>query len=109
MEEIVQGLREQGVLPTGGATQTSLLPTDLHLPPTVQAALAARIDRLAPDEKALLQQLSVIGRQFPLSLVRQVIMQPEADLYRLPPHSSTKSFSASTPPFPRASIVSSMR
>ena len=40
----------------------------LHLPSTVQGILAARIDRLAPDEKALLQQLSVIGREFPVEL-----------------------------------------
>ena len=59
------------------------LPTDLHIPPTVQGVLAARIDRLAPDEKALLQQLAVIGREFPLSLVRQVVTQPEEELYRL--------------------------
>ena len=31
------------------------LPADLHIPATVQGVLAARIDRLAPDEKALLQ------------------------------------------------------
>ena len=49
----------------------------------MQGVLAARIDRLAPDEKALLQQLAVIGREFPLSLLRQVIPQPEEELYRL--------------------------
>ncbi len=37
-------------------------PTELHIPPTVQGVLAARIDRLSADEKALLQQLAVIGR-----------------------------------------------
>jgi predicted ATPase len=57
--------------------------TALQLPSTVQAILAARIDRLAPDEKALLQQLAVIGREFPLSLLRQVIVQSEDELYRL--------------------------
>jgi len=55
----------------------------LHVPPTVQGVLASRIDRLAPDEKALLQQLAVIGREFPLSLIRQVLLQPEDELYRL--------------------------
>jgi predicted ATPase len=54
--------------------------TDLRISPTVQGVLAARIDRLAPDEKALLQQLAVIGREFPLGLVRQVIAQPEDEL-----------------------------
>ncbi len=49
-------------------TARRALPTDLHIPPTVQGVLAARIDRLAPDEKALLQQLAVIGRAVPAEL-----------------------------------------
>src|SRR5262249_39819729 len=56
MEEVVQELREQGVL-VAEATGRSPLPTELHIPTTVQGVLAARIDRLAPEEKALLQQL----------------------------------------------------
>ncbi|MGE4095314.1 MAG: hypothetical protein AB7G75_31260 [Candidatus Binatia bacterium] len=83
MEEIVQELMEQGVLvrDTVGARRAVPLPNDLHIPPTVQGVLAARIDRLAPDEKALLQQLAVIGRQFPVSLVKQVVSQTEDDLH----------------------------
>jgi len=104
MEEIVQELREQGVL-TVGVTGRSPLPTDLHLPPTVQGILAARIDRLAPDEKALLQQLSVIGREFPLGLVRQVIAQPEADLYRLLASLQHKEFLYEQPAFPEVEYI----
>ena len=37
---------------------------DLPLPETVQGVIAARIDGLAPDEKALLQDASVIGKVF---------------------------------------------
>ncbi|MGE0821679.1 MAG: adenylate/guanylate cyclase domain-containing protein [Candidatus Binatia bacterium] len=105
MEEIVQELREQGVLPSVGATHASPLPTDLHIPPTVQGILAARIDRLAPDEKALLQQLSVIGRQFPLSLIRQVITQSEADLYRLLASLQHKEFLYEQPAFPENEYI----
>jgi class 3 adenylate cyclase len=96
MEEIVQELVEQGVLvrtevgavrrdrPSESVGWVVTQPTTaLQLPSTVQAILAARIDRLAPDEKALLQQLAVIGREFPLSLLRQVIVQSEDELYRL--------------------------
>jgi predicted ATPase len=39
--------------------------TQLRLPPTVQGVLAARIDRLPAEEKALLQMLAVIGKEFP--------------------------------------------
>jgi class 3 adenylate cyclase len=37
---------------------------DLQLPETVQGLIAARIDGLAPEEKALLQDASVIGKVF---------------------------------------------
>jgi tetratricopeptide (TPR) repeat protein len=66
----------------------------------VQGVLAARIDRLAPDEKALLQQLAVIGREFPLSLIRQVIPQPEEELYRLLSSLQHKEFLYEQPAFP---------
>ena len=71
----------------------------------MQAILAARIDRLAPDEKALLQQLSVIGREFPLSLIRQVITQPEADLYRLLASLQRKEFLYEQPAFPEVEYI----
>src|SRR6185295_17108362 len=85
MEEIVQELAEQGVLERDGgrAGRAVPLPTDLHIPPTVQGVLAARIDRLAPEEKTLLQQLAVLGREFPVSLLRHVIPQPEEEVYRV--------------------------
>src|SRR2546425_948925 len=93
MEEIVQALAEQGVLTDlrrvgiahrdTGATSRSPLPADLHLPSTVQGVLAARIDRLSSGEKSLLQTLAVIGKEFPLSLLRQVVNQPDEDLQRL--------------------------
>ena len=88
MEEVVQELFEQGVLvrtevgavrrdrPSEGAPTGA----PLYIPTTVQGILAARIDRLAPDEKALLQQLAVIGREFPVSLIHYVIPQPQEGL-----------------------------
>ena len=101
MEEVVQTLVEEGVL-TGerGNYRLEQAPTALHISPTVQGVLAARIDRLAPDEKALLQQLAVIGREFPLSLVRQVITQPEEELYRLLASLQHKEFLYEQPAFP---------
>jgi predicted ATPase len=104
MEEIVQELKEQGVL-TVGTHGRAPLPTDLHLPPTVQGVLAARIDRLAPDEKVLLQQLAVIGREFPLSLVRPVIAQPEDELYRILSALQRKEFLYEQPAFPEPEYV----
>src|SRR5262249_44042384 len=81
MEEVVQELFEQGILlrTDVGAVlhdrpfEDPHIGAPLQIPSTVQGVLAARIDRLAQDEKTLLQQLAVIGREFPLSLVKQVI------------------------------------
>jgi predicted ATPase/class 3 adenylate cyclase len=111
MEEVVQTLVEDGTL-TGAPGQYQLTHhgsthhvLTLQLPSTVQAILAARIDRLAQDEKALLQQLSVIGREFPLSLVRQVIPQPEAELYRLLASIQRKEFLYEQPAFPESEYI----
>jgi class 3 adenylate cyclase/predicted ATPase len=101
MEEMVQTLVEEGVLAgeRGHYQLTHHAPT-LHIPPTVQGILAARIDRLVPDEKALLQQLAVIGREFPLSLVKQVVSQPEEQLDRLLSSLQRKEFLYEQPAFP---------
>ena len=77
----------------------------LHVPTTVQGVLAARIDRLASDEKALLQQLAVIGREFPLGLIRSVISQPEDDLYRLLSSLQRKEFLYEQPAFPEVEYI----
>jgi predicted ATPase len=108
MEEIVQDLFEQGVLvrtEVGAVRRDRPSAETLQIPPTVQGLLAARIDRLAPEEKALLQQLAVIGRQFPLSLIRQVIAQPEADLYRLLASLQRKEFLYEQPAFPESEYI----
>ncbi len=84
MEEVVQTLVDEHLLHgERGHYHLSQTITDIRIPPTVHGVLAARIDRLAPEEKLLLQHLSVIGRSFPLELVRRVIAHPEEELYRL--------------------------
>ncbi len=54
----------------------------IEVPATVQAVLAARIDRLPPDEKRLLQSASVIGKDVPLSLLQAIAELPEGELRR---------------------------
>ena len=72
MEEIVRALVEQGVLVRNGATRLTKPLTEIHVPPTVHGILASRIDALPASEKGLLQTLAVIGRDFPLNLVRHL-------------------------------------
>ena len=57
MEEMVQVLLDDGSLVRNGAVHLTIPLRDLKIPPTVQAILASRIDRLAPDAKELLQTL----------------------------------------------------
>ena len=84
MEETVQVLFDEGALVRDNGTARLAKPlASLRIPPTVQAILAARIDRLHNDEKNLLQTLAVLGREFVLSLVRAVARKSEDELERL--------------------------
>jgi class 3 adenylate cyclase len=84
MEETVQVLLDEGTLVReDGAVKLTRPVGQLKLPPTVQGILAARIDRLASDTKELLQTLSVIGREFPMSLIRAVVPKSDDELYRM--------------------------
>ncbi len=84
MEETVQVLLEEGALKRDGAVVRLTKPlSELKIPPTVQAILAARIDGLPADEKDLLQALAVIGKEFQLSLVRAVTAKSDDELNRM--------------------------
>jgi len=54
----------------------------LRIPDTIQAVLAARIDRLPPEAKRLLQLAAVIGTEVAYSLLRAVAGMPEETLFR---------------------------
>jgi class 3 adenylate cyclase/tetratricopeptide (TPR) repeat protein len=49
----------------------------LQIPATAQAMLAARIDRLAPEDKRLLQAAAVIGQDVPLGLLVAIAGEPQ--------------------------------
>jgi tetratricopeptide (TPR) repeat protein len=57
------------------------LPT-IQVPATVQAVLAARIDRLPLEEKRLLQTAAVIGTEVPMPLLQAIAEMPEETLHR---------------------------
>jgi len=88
VEEVVQSLAESGSLAGArGAYRLVREPNELAIPATVQAVLAARIDRLAEQEKDLLQQAAVIGKEFSLPVLAHVTgksaLEVEGILYRL--------------------------
>jgi tetratricopeptide (TPR) repeat protein len=82
LEEAVRALVETGVLAGDrGAYQLARPAGEFRVPATVQAVLAARIDRLPPEEKALLQVAAVIGKDMPLTLLQAVADLPEESLH----------------------------
>ena len=74
-------LLDEGALVRDGLQTKLTRPLgELKIPPTVQAILAARIDRLGANEKDLLQTLAVIGNEFQLSLAREVTRKTSDEL-----------------------------
>ncbi len=81
VEELVQSLVEGGLL-TGeaGAYRWSGGAGEPAIPATVQNVLAARIDRLPEDAKAVLQTAAVIGREFAEPVLRRAVEEPTEQL-----------------------------
>jgi tetratricopeptide (TPR) repeat protein len=72
----------QILIGTPGAYRVSRPPLSIQVPATVQAVLAARIDRLPAEEKHLLQCAAVIGTEVPFALLQAVAQMPEGELHR---------------------------
>lgn len=52
--------------------------TRLDVPPTIQALLAARLDRLGTDERGVIEPASVIGQNFAVAAVTELVAEPIA-------------------------------
>ena len=83
MEEMVQSLFEQAFLVRNGAVRLAKPLDQIRVPPTVQAILASRIDRLPAAEKELLQTLAVLGREFSSGLIKRVAGRSDDELERM--------------------------
>jgi class 3 adenylate cyclase/tetratricopeptide (TPR) repeat protein len=71
LEESVHTLVEtSGLVGERGAYRLAQALASMQVPATVQAVLTARIDRLPPEEKRLLQTAAVIGTEVPLALLQ---------------------------------------
>ena len=101
LEESVRTLVETGVLvgERGAYHLAQALPT-IQVPATVQAVLAARIDRLPPEDKRLLQTAAVIGTEVPLPLLQAIAELPEEALHRSLAHLQAAEFLYETRLFP---------
>ncbi len=77
LEEFARSLHESGAI-AGGAPRL----TNIVIPASVQSILAARIDRLAPLHRRILQIAAVIGRDVPLPLLAALADMHESTLTR---------------------------
>ena len=81
VEEMVRELAERGVLEghRGGYTCRTDV-AEVSVPATLQAAIAARIDRLEPDAKQTLNAAAVIGLRFTPELLTALGVDPAVDV-----------------------------
>src|SRR5262249_1252695 len=81
LEHSVRALLAPGPLAgERGACRLTRPAEPLTTPTTVQAILAARIDRLPPGAKRLLQAAAVIGKDVPMPLLLAIADAPEPEV-----------------------------
>ena len=103
LEETVRTLEETKVLdgPRGRYRLTQSVQT-IQVPATVQVMLAARIDRLSPEDKRLLQVASVVGKDVPFALLQAVAELPAENVWRGLDHLQAAEFLYETGLYPDA-------
>jgi class 3 adenylate cyclase/tetratricopeptide (TPR) repeat protein len=84
VEELVRMLLDDGALVLDDGRWVARDVGELPIPPSINALLAARLDRLHPEEQSVLQCASVIGKQFWWSAVAE--LAPEELRSRVGPH-----------------------
>ena len=101
LEESVQTLGETQMLvgERGAYRLVKALPS-IQVPATVQAVLAARIDRLPSEEKRLLESAAVIGKDVPFTLLEAIAELPEEELRKSLTHLRSAEFLYETSLFP---------
>ena len=101
LEECVRSLIESGVLhkASGHTRPVGSLPADF-IPGTIGALLAARIDRLRPELKQLLQCAAVVGRDIKEALLEAVSGIAQPDLRRAIHDLQAAEFLYEKAPFP---------
>ena len=82
LEESVRSLVDAGSLIGERGAYRQAGPIDaIRVPDTVQTVLSARIDRLDPETKRLLQLAAVIGKDVPFALLRAIVEMPDEALH----------------------------
>jgi class 3 adenylate cyclase len=105
IEETVQAMFEEGVLARNGKVSLARPLSTIRIPASVKGILAARIDRLAPAQKDLLQTLAIIGKEFQLGLARRVVGRAEDELIPMLSDLQLGEFIFEQPAFPDIEYV----
>jgi class 3 adenylate cyclase/predicted ATPase len=105
IEEYVKALFEHGVLVRGATISLAKPLSAVVIPATVQGLLAARIDRLPRDQKALLQSLTVLGHASELRLIERATGSVPGELQKLLGQLSNADFIFERPAFPDLEYV----
>jgi adenylate cyclase len=83
LEESVRAVVETGALAGHPGLYRLVKPLEaVTIPATVQSILAARIDRLAPEDKRLLQAAAVVGKDVPFALLQAIAELDEPALHQ---------------------------
>src|SRR5262249_2320857 len=79
--ELVRMLVQDGALKREGDRWTTAVElAHVEMPPTIQALLAARIERLRPGGRTVLERAAVVGRQFSRAAVTPLLPREITDL-----------------------------
>ena len=82
LAELVRMLVDDGVLRRQGEAWVAAdAIADFAMPPSIHALLAARIERLAPEERTVLERAAVVGRHFSRSALAALLPRELSDLY----------------------------
>src|SRR5215472_14950872 len=79
--ELVRMLVDEGTLKREGEHWTAGVDlATVEMPPTIQALLAARIERLGSEDRLVLERAAIVGRQFSRTAVAHLLPHATADL-----------------------------
>ncbi len=80
-EELTRALVEEGyIVRTNGHVRLTRPAEQIRIPGSVEEVLGARVDRLGPHAKRVLQVAAVLGRQFHREQVEQLLRDEEIDI-----------------------------
>ncbi|HEX3218753.1 MAG TPA: adenylate/guanylate cyclase domain-containing protein [Candidatus Limnocylindria bacterium] len=74
VEQLLSMLIDEGTLARDGQRWVAIRDlSGIRVPPTIEALLAARLDMLKPDERGVIEPASVVGQNFAVAAVKELV------------------------------------